>query len=292
MSIEFDCPENIEFDSLGLVSYNNGDRVCTFVDNDKFLDNLSSCIVLVLTNKEVAPLLREKYPNIDLCIVENPRLTYFLIHQHLVGNKEYERKTFNTIIGKNCNISKMACIAEENVIIGDNVTIEEFCTIKPNTVIGNNSVIRSGNVIGAEGFEIKTMNEDYLFVVKHLGGVIIGENVEIQHNCCINKAIYPWDNTILGDNVKVDDLVHMGHGVKIDKRTKVVTHTVVGGRTKVGKDVWLGIGCLIRNGMVIGDNARVNMGAVVTRNVEAGASVTGNFAVDHRKFLENLKKIR
>ena len=57
----------------------------------------------------------------------------------------------------------------------------------------------------------------------------------------------------------------------------------------VGDHVWLGFGATLRNGLIIGEGSRVNMGSVVTKNVLPGESVTGNFAIEHDKFMENLK---
>ena len=156
-------------------------------------------------------------------------------------------------------------------------------------VINDNSIIRAGCKIAGEGFEFKNTSEE-VFHVSHIGGVIIGESVEIQYNTCIDKAIYPWDNTVIGDHVKIDNLVHIGHAVKVDSRTMIVANSGIGGRVSIGEDVWIGFGATIRNGIHIGDRARTNMGSVVTRNVGTEEAVTGNFAIPHKDFIANLKK--
>ena len=281
-----------EFYSLGLASYNSGEKVCTFIESEKYIDGLSANISVVLTNENAAPAIKKTGRDIGICIVSDPRGTFFRMHQSLADSREYAGEVFDTKIGEDCNISSLAYVSPKNVIIGDNVTIEEFCSIKPNTIIGNDSVVRAGTIIGGEGFEVKTAEEGNAYVVKHLGGVIIGNNVEIQSNCCICKALYPWDNTIVSDNVKIDNLVHVAHGVKIGEYTKIVTHAAIGGRTVIGKNAWIGIGAVIRNGIVIGNNTRVNMGAVVTKDVPDGMHVSGNFAIEHSKYLEHLKEIR
>ena len=141
----------------------------------------------------------------------------------------YCRDRFRTIIGEHCSISKHCCISDYNVSIGDYVTIEEFVSIRENTTIGNNSIIRAGSIIGGEGFEFKA-NGAGILSVKHLGGVRIGENVEIQHNTCIDKAVYPWDNTSIGDNSKIDNLVYIAHGVKVSNNVLVVGQSGILGR--------------------------------------------------------------
>lgn len=59
----------------------------------------------------------------------------------------------------------------------------------------------------------------------------------------------------------------------------------------IGDNVWLGFGATIRNGLHIGNCARINMGSVVTKNIQNYGNVTGNFAIPHKDFIENLKKI-
>lgn len=276
MGIPHICKNEQRVSSLGLVEYNDGKDVCTFVDNEYYLQKLSDNIQMVLIGEDLLDTLKQYRKSYGICVVENPRLTYFRIHNYLVNDISYRRTDFKTRIGTNCNISSQAVIADKNVIIGNNVTIEEFAVIRENTVINDNSIIRAGCKIAGEGFEFKNTSEE-VFHVSHIGGVIIGESVEIQYNTCIDKAIYPWDNTVIGDHVKIDNLVHIGHAVKVDSRTMIVANSGIGGRVSIGEDVWIGFGATIRNGIHIGDRARTNMGSVVTRNVGTEEAVTGQF---------------
>ena len=289
MGIPHICKNEQRVSSLGLVEYNDGKDVCTFVDNEYYLEKLSDNIQMVLIGEDLLDTLKQYRKSYGICVVENPRLTYFRIHNYLVNDISYRRTDFKTRIGTNCNISSQAIIADKNVIIGNNVTIEEFAVIRENTVINDNSIIRAGCKIAGEGFEFKHTSAE-VFHVSHIGGVIIGESVEIQYNTCIDKAIYPWDNTVIGDHVKIDNLVHIGHAVKVDSRTMIVANSGIGGRVSIGEDVWIGFGATIRNGIHIGDRARTNMGSVVTRNVGTEEAVTGNFAIPHKDFIANLKK--
>ena len=62
------------------------------------------------------------------------------------------------------------------------------------------------------------------------------------------------------------------------------------GNSRVGDHVWVGVGAIVSNRVRVGDGARVSLGSVVTKEVPAGQTVSGNFAIDHQKFLSNLKK--
>lgn len=289
MKIDFFCKDEKKVDSLGLAGYNKGDNVCTFIENEKYIDEITSNVAMILTNNNVAKYLEDKDISFGVCIVDNPRITYFIIHNFLSNSSEYTREKFETKIGENCTISDSAVISPQNVVIGNNVTIEEFVVIRDNTYIGDNSIVRAGCKIGGEGFEFKNTTKE-VFRVNHIGGVVIGSNVEVQYNTCIDKAIYPWDDTVIEDYVKIDNLVHIGHAVKIKPRTMIVANSGIGGRVKIGEDSWIGFGATLRNGIEIGNNARTNMGAVVTRSVGDNEAVTGNFAIEHKKFIENLKR--
>lgn len=280
--------EDREFDTLGLAGANVNLNFCTFIEDEKYIDSISKNATMVITKADIA----EKIENKGICISKNPRISYFTLHNYLAINDKYKLSNeFKTRIGENCNISNLCHIADKNVKIGNNVTIEEFVSIKENVIIGDNTMIRSGTVIGSEGYEFKRVN-DKVLPVKHVGWVEVGENVEIQHNTCVDKAIYPWDRTVISDYCKIDNLVHIAHGVKLYKGVFVVAGSLIGGRTEVGENTWIGIGTTVSNGLVIGKEARLNIGSVVTKDVTDASEVSGNFAISHKKFIDFIKSIR
>lgn len=281
----------LEFKTLGLAVSSINNDFCTFLDNIDFVEEITDRAKMIITNQKLFSVLQKKYgKEKGYCIVEEPRIFFFELHNFLAENVAYSRAKHKTIIGDGCKISDLACIAETNVVIGNNVIIEEFVIIRENTVIEDNVIIRAGAKIGGEGFEFKRKSGQ-IFAVEHLGGVRIEKFVEIQYNTCVDKAVYPWDDTIIGEYSKIDNLVHIGHAVKIGDRTMVVAQSGVGGRTTIGDDVWIGFGSTIRNGISIENKSRVNMGAVVTKSVLSGQAVTGNFAIEHDKFITNIKRV-
>lgn len=289
-----ECYSEQEFSSLGLAGYNDGKDVCTFLAAAKYAAGLSDGISMVLTSDSVWKELQSQgydTTKFGICVVDNPRLAYFLLHNHLCESEEYRGADVPTQISPSAQISPLAHIEDKNVVIGDNVIIEEFVSIKENTTIGKDCVIRAGSIIGGTGFEIKNDGEKTI-TVTHVGHVRIGNNVEIQQNSCVDKAIYPWDSTILDDHVRVNSLVQIAHGVKVGKFTEIVAHASIQGRVKIGKNVWIGPGSVIRNGIAIGDNSRVNMGAVVTQSVPDGVAVSGNFAREHSLLIDEMRKYK
>lgn len=287
LGVFHECYNNTEFDSLGLIGSKANHRLCSFITDTKYLSEISESITVLLAKKNYSSELN----GVGICVVEDPRRTFFLLHNHLVSSDSYTRPKTDTMISKTAIISELASISKKNVVIGENVVIEEFVSIKENVTIGNNCVIRAGTVVGGEGFEQKKNGQE-AFTVRHAGGVIIGNNVEIQQNSCVDKAIYPWDNTIIDDHCRIDNLVHIAHAVKLHKRVFVAACACIAGRTIVEDNAWIGPGATIVNGVRIGKNSRVNLGAVATQSVSDNLAVSGNFAIDHNHFIDNLKRIR
>ncbi len=277
-----------EFTSLGLAIAECDEKLLTFIDSEKYINSLSHRITALITTRKIGEKLKDKY---GILISESPRNDFFQLHNILSLKEDYKRECFDTTIGVDCKISKLSSISDKNVVIGNNVIIEEFVVIRENTIIEDNSIIRAGVVVGGEGYEYKRV-DGIIMGVKHCGGVIIGKNVELQYNSCIDKALYPWDNTIIGDYSKLDNLVHIEHGVKIGERCLIASKSTFGGRTVIGSDSWVGLGSTISNGLILGNDVRISLGSVVTTNLKDGEKVSGNFAINHDKYIDFIKKIR
>ena len=277
-----------EFNWLGLTAEDyQGKKVLTFLNDEKYykeIENNKSITCIITTDKVVQKIEKGKY---GIIINKNPRKDFFELHNKLVKEDFYFTKKENKISEK-AIISKRANIGEYNIIIEDDVIIESDVTIYENVTIKKGAIIRSGSRIGGNGFEFSRFGEEVLSI-SFAGDVLIEENVEIQNNTCIDRGVF--DRTYLGKNVKVDNLVHIAHDVKIGDNTLVVACTLIGGRTKIGKNSYLGPNCTVKNGLILGKNSKVSMGAVVTKNVKNNEVVTGNFAIPHEQFIKNLKKI-
>jgi UDP-3-O-[3-hydroxymyristoyl] glucosamine N-acyltransferase len=287
-NLDVECRGEIEFDYMGLSSSVYEGVLCTFIDNEKYMDAVLNRSAVILTTPEIA----ERY-GVPAVIVDQPRYNFFRMHNFLARSSQhgYARKAFPTVIGQDSDISRLASISSENVVIGDRVTSEEFVSVKANAVIKDDAIIRAGSVIGGEGFQ-QMRGDGGVMAVIHAGGVVIGSHVEIQQNVCIDKAVYPWDNTILGDGCKLDNQIHIAHAVKIGRETLMAASTFVGGRVGIGEKAWIGASATISNNINVGDFAKVSIGAVVTKDVGPNQRVSGNFAIDHGKFLAFIKGIR
>lgn len=278
-----------EFETLGLVAQNPGKKYITFINEKKYFSMINSNVSMVITK----PALKEFVP--ECCgtvISDNPKVTFFKLHNFLETNKGYIRNEYKTVIGKNCRIGKFASIAENNVIIGDNVVIEDFATVCQNTVIKDDVIIRSGAKVGKPGYLYIRCPDSTIIPGNHYGGTIIENHVDINYNACIERAVFPWDNTVIDEYTKCGDFVIVGHGAKLGRRILVCADSIVGGRTTVGDDSWIGIGSLVKNGITLGNKVSVNMGSVLVENLKDEKVVSGYYAIDQNIFFYHQIKMR
>ena len=287
---DFELRNDCEFTYLSLTAQCIPEKHCVFVDRpEAVIDGFQESVSMVLTTPELADEVGCT-PTRGLCIVDEPRLLFFRVHNHLAETDGYRRPIVDSSIDATATIAPSASISRTNVTIGKNVIVEENVVIRANTVIGDGSIIRAGAVVGGHGFEFKH-DGDTMLSVAHCGGVRLGRNVELQYNTCVDRAVYPWDDTILGDNTKVDNLVHIGHAAKTASNVMIVANSGIGGRTTIGANTWIGFGATVINGIEVGSDARVNIGSTATRSVPSGESVTGNFAIPHKAFIKHLKDV-
>ena len=164
--------------------------------------------------------------------------------------------------------------------IGGSVTIGEDCYIGAGTKIvgmvhiGDHVIIRENTVIGADGLTTDRDADGSAITMPQFGGVIIEDNVQIGANTVIARGAI--DDTILKKGCKVDNSCFISHNVSLGQDTFVVGETILFGSSRTGKRVFISGNTTVRNKVVIGDDAFIGMGAVVVKDIEAGATVAGN----------------
>ena len=275
-----------DFDNLAQCTVKTTKNILTFFSEHKYLEDIynNKNIKCIICKNEDLDLFLEM--NLGIIIATDPKLVFFKIHNFL----SIKQKKFKSIIDSTAKIAKSSVISKSNVKIGKNVIIEENVVIKENVYIGDNTKIRTGCVIGGEGFEFKRNEGIDIFEVKHFGNVIIENNVELKEFVTVHQALFSWDDTIIGEFTKIDAKSHIGHASKVGKRVLIGAGVKVSGNVLIKDDVYLGPGSIISNRLYLGEKSKVSLGAVVTKSVEQERTVTGNFAIPHDIFIENLKK--
>lgn len=279
-----------EFDALGLSNSRYDGRLLSFLDSPRYAGELlanPAVRAVLCTTAAVAQLPAA----MGAVICENPRRAYFELHNRLAQSPDYCPLLMPSMIPESCRISPLAYIAPTGVVLGENVTVEEFVSIQGPCHIGDDCVLHAGAKIGGAGYEFKYFGDEVLDVT-HCGSVEIEENVILWENVTVHRAVYPWDVTRIGEGSRVGAQSHIDHGAKIGRWVKVCAGCVVSGRTEVGDHALLGPGSVSSNRIQVGSGAKVLLGSVVTQDIPAGETVSGNFAFDHAKHIDQLKKIR
>ena len=284
-ALNIESNNSTQFNTLGLTN-SNLESTLTFCDDLKYVKDLNNNMNLkgaFVTNQVSKNIARN---DLLLFLTNDPRYDFYTL-QNFLYKKNY--KKVETKIGKNTNIHRTAFVSENNVVIGDNVIIEPNVTILPDVEIGNNVIIRSGTVVGAEGFEHKKTSKGLLGVL-HDGKVVIEDKVQIGANNAISKG-FSYRNTIIGADSRTDNLVHIAHCVQIGRRCLFPASCMIAGSVTIEDDVWIGPNASVSSQIKIGKNAFITLGSVVTRDVEEEKVVSGNFAIDHDKFIKFIKSI-
>ena len=135
-------------------------------------------------------------------------------------------------IGNNVKIYQNVQIADY-VVIGDNTVIYPNVSVYDHCIIGADNIIHAGAVIGADGFGFAPDQQGHYDKIPQIGNVVVGDNVEIGANTTIDRAT--MGSTVVGNGVKIDNLVQIAHNVEIGDHTAIAAQSGIAGSTKVGK---------------------------------------------------------
>jgi UDP-3-O-[3-hydroxymyristoyl] glucosamine N-acyltransferase len=163
----------------------------------------------------------------------------------------------DTYIGPNTYVGKCT-IGRGSILYGNNYLYD-------GVRVGENVIIHAGTVIGSDGFGYQPgQNKDWL-KFEHIGGVSIGNGVEIGANTCIDRGAL--GDTVIGDGTKIDNLVHIAHNVQIGRHCLVIAHAMIGGSCVIGDGAWIAPNASILQKIQIGAGSTVGLGAVVLEDV-------------------------
>jgi UDP-3-O-[3-hydroxymyristoyl] glucosamine N-acyltransferase len=180
------------------------------------------------------------------------------------------------------------CRLSEGVSIGDGVTVGEDTRMDARVIcyagarIGRRVILKAGAVIGGDGFGYLSRGSGHERI-PHVGGCVIGDDVEIGSNSCVDRG--SLDDTVIGQGTKLDNLVHVGHNVRIGERCLLMAGVGVAGSTRLGNDVILSGHVGVTDHLAIGDRVQVAAKSAVIGNVPADSVLSGNPARPNRQVL-------
>jgi UDP-3-O-[3-hydroxymyristoyl] glucosamine N-acyltransferase len=190
------------------------------------------------------------------------------------------------VLGQGARIGRGSRIGA-NTVIGPGVQIGRDCDIGPNVTIrfalvGDRVKIYAGARLGEAGFGAAGGAAGAVDVPQ-LGRVIVQDGVTVGANTCIDRGAF--DDTVIGENTKIDNLVMIGHNCVIGRNCLMAAHTGISGSVVVGDGVIFGGKAGIGDHLKIGVGARVAAGAGVLADIPAGETWSGYPAKPIRQFL-------
>jgi len=279
-----------------------GPEHVSFLDNRRYADQFSvsgagACIV--------HPDMADRAPpGMALLLSEEPYCGYARIAQAFYPARQPEpgvdatarvdpsarvgagcRIEAGAVVGANADIGDR-CRIGAYAVIGDGVVLGDGSSVGPGAslvccLVGQGAVIHAGARIGQDGFGFAPRAEGHL-KVPQLGRVIIEDDVEIGANTTIDRGAGP--DTVIGAGSKIDNLVQIGHNVRIGRGCIVVAQVGISGSTTIGDFVMMGGQVGLSGHLTIGDGARVGAQSGVMRDVEPGETVFGYPAMRAKQY--------
>ena len=208
----------------------------------------------------------------------------------------------NVSIGPGCYLGPHVKIGDDtllyaNVSVMDESTIGCRTTVWPGVVVrerchlGDDCIIYQNASIGADGFGYRlSQDKKTLVKIPQIGGVIIGNGVELGANSCIDRG--KFGATKIGDGTKIDNLVQIGHACSIGRNCRIVAAAAIGGSVTLGDFVTIAGEVAVSDHVTIGSHAMVGGGSIVIGDVEANQFVSGYPAAPHKTTLKQWAHIR
>ena len=267
LNINFESSKsNIFIEKLGPLSFKH-DNGLGFIDNNisgkkKLLS--SAKINNILCDFE---LIDEKSSS-NLIFVDNPKVVFSIIgNTFFVKTPPYGIHN-SAVIHPKAKIHSKSYIGPNvyvgESIIGEGAIIYSNVSIYDGVSIGKNCIINSGSNLGSDGFGYNRY-KDHSIQFPHLSGVIIKDNFELGSNSSIDKGCL--SDTLIGNNCKIDNNVHIGHNVVMENSIWIAANTCIGGSVKIKDNASIFMGSKIADKVNIGKNSFVGIGSVVISDI-------------------------
>lgn len=169
------------------------------------------------------------------------------------------------------------CVIEAGARIGAQTQLASRITVGRDCQIGARGILHSGVVLGADGFGF-ALHEGRWEKIEQLGRVIIGDDVEIGANTCIDRGAL--GDTVIEDGVKLDNLIQIGHNVHIGQHSALAGCVGVAGSAKIGAHCTIGGGAVVLGHLELADKVHISAASVVTRSIRKAGNYSGIFPLD------------
>ena len=275
----------------------------TFFANTKYKSELqeTNAAAVVLTENDL-----KLCPTASL-VTNDPYLLFARIASDFDTSKQFQPGIHpSAVIDQTCNIPSTCgigagVILDKNVELGEHVFIGANSVIEKDSKIGESSwvssgviihegteiglraIIHSGVVIGADGFGFSETKDSAWVKIPQMGRVIIGDDVEVGANTTIDRGTL--SDTVIGNGVKLDNLIQIGHNVIVGDHTAIVAQTGISGSTEIGKRCKIGGQVGMVGHLKITDDTTIAARTTVTKDIKDSGVYAGNL-FSHQKASE------
>ena len=302
---------------LGALS-SAGPLEISFIVHAKYLEHLAqtkACAVIVLPEIEAHLATQSPPPSFTRVVCKHPYLLYARIAQWFEWAIQPPREPIihpsavvdsttilgagvtigaNAVVGPRCEIGAMTfvgpgCVLGDDVSIGASSRLHAHVSIYSGVQIGSRAILHSGVVIGADGFGFApdpSLAKGAWGKIPQLGGVLIGNDVEVGANTTIDRGAL--ENTVIDDGVKIDNLVMVAHNVRIGAHTAIAACAAIAGSAVIGSRCTIGGAAGVAGHLTIGDDVHVSGGTGITNDVSKPGRYTGVFPFgEHSEWQRN-----
>lgn len=260
-----------------------GSQDLSFLSNPRYQQQLAAsraaCVI-------VAPAMREVALVRGACIVVDDPYVYFALATQLWKRMHAESVAPGVhpsavvhpeaIVDPTATIGPL-CVVERGARIGAGTWLKSRVTVGEDCHIGVRCIVHSGAVIGADGFGFAPQKGEWV-KIEQLGAVRIGDDVEIGANTCIDRGAL--DDTVIEDGVKLDNLVQIGHNVRVGRHSAMAGCVGVAGSATIGAHCTVGGGGIVLGHLTLADHVHVSAATTVTRSLTRPGQYTGMFPID------------
>ncbi len=255
----------------------------SFVTGARYREQLRlSRAACVIANAELAPLARAQ----GACILTPHPYVYYAratqwwkrLHTPMLQGAIHASAVVDpsAVVEPTAWIGPL-CVIERGARIGAGTVLKSHVTVGEGCVVGARCVVHSGVVIGADGFGFAP-NDGVWEKIEQLGAVVIGDDVEIGANTCIDRGAL--SDTVIEDGVKLDNLIQIGHNVRVGRHTAMAACVGVAGSATIGAFCTIGGAAVVLGHLTLADQVHVSAASVVTRSIHKPGHYTGIFPID------------
>lgn len=169
------------------------------------------------------------------------------------------------------------CVVGAHARIGAGTRLASRVTLGDGCSIGARGLVHSGVVIGADGFGFAPHAGTWV-KIEQLGAVRIGDDVEIGANTCIDRGAL--DDTVIEDGVKLDNLIQIGHNVRIGRHSAMAGCVGIAGSATIGAHCTVGGGAIVLGHLSLADHVHISAASVVMRSIRQPGQYSGVFPID------------